>query len=54
MHIAVGHIIIAQPFSNIIYRNIVNTMHAKLHLQRQTFAKSTYLFEFEETFVTTL
>lgn len=46
MHIAVGHIIIAQPFSNIIYRNTVNTMHAKLHLQRKTFAKTTYIWSF--------
>lgn len=46
MHVAVGHIIIVQPFSNIIYWNIVNTMHAKLHLQRKTFAKTTYIWSF--------
>lgn len=50
MHIAVGHTIIAQPFSNIIYRNIVNTMQAKLHLQRKTFAKTTYIWSFWRDF----
>lgn len=43
MHIAVGHVVIAQPFSKLIYWNIVNAMHVKLPLQRQTFAETTYL-----------